>query len=588
MTATPVTPEIPPPAPAGPARYGSDAIAETLRALALPFIALTPGASFRGLHDSLVNHLGNQRPQMLLCLHEETAVSLAQGWAKVTGRPLAVALHSNVGLLHGSMAIFNAWCDRVPMLIIGATGPVDAARRRPWIDWIHTAQDQNALVRGFVKWDAQPASVPAAQEALLRAAWLTATPPCAPVFVTLDAALQEAALDEPVSAPDPARFLPAAAPHAAPEAIAACARMLRAARRPVILIGRNGRDPAAWAARVALAEALGARVATDIKCGASFPTDHPLHLGAPATFPGPELLEALREADLVLSLDWVALAGALAGAPVPAAARVIQISPDHGLHNGWSMDHQGFPLVDLHLPAPPDAVLPALLAALDITPARFAATALPPVAPVGGTLSVSGLAQGLRAATAGRDVSLLHLPLGWNGADWPFRHPLDYLGGDGGAGIGAGPGIAVGAALALLGSGRLAVAVLGDGDYLMGVTALWTAAHYAIPLLVVIANNRSYYNDELHQERVARMRNRPVENKWIGQRLTGPEVDLAAMARAQGALGLGPVADGAALAAALAAAIAHVAAGGVAAIDVHVAPGYAPAAAQTEARRGAD
>ena len=126
---------------------------------------------------------------------------------------------------------------------------------------------------------------------------------------------------------------------------------------------------------------------------------------------------------------------------------------------------------------------------------------------------------------------------------WPFRHPLDYLGSDGGGGIGGGPGISVGAALALKGSGRLPVAICGDGDYLMGVTALWTAAHYRIPLLMVIANNRSFFNDELHQERVARMRNRPVENRWIGQRISDPDIDLAAMARAQGAQGFGPVQD---------------------------------------------
>ncbi|MDE2007802.1 MAG: thiamine pyrophosphate-binding protein, partial [Rhodospirillales bacterium] len=192
-----------------------------------------------------------------------------------------------------------------------------------------------------------------------------------------------------------------------------------------------------------------------------------------------------------------------------------------------------------------------------------------------GPISVRGLAHGLRGACAGREVSLLHLPLPWNGADWPFRHPLDYLGSDGGAGIGAGPGIAVGAALALVGSGRLAVAVLGDGDFLMGATALWTAAHYGIPLLIVIANNRSYYNDELHQERMARMRNRPVGNKWIGQRMSDPEIDLAAIARAQGARAWGPVADGAALAGVLADAVAATEAGALAVVDVHIVPGYA-------------
>jgi thiamine pyrophosphate-dependent acetolactate synthase large subunit-like protein len=149
--------------------WGSDAIAAMLRALDIPYLALNPGASYRGLHDSIVNYLGNERPQMLLCLHEESAVAIAHGYAKASGRMMGVVLHSNVGLMHGSMAIFNAWCDRVPMLVLGATGPWDAARRRPWIDWIHTSSDQGALVRDYTKWDNQPASVPAAYEALLRA-----------------------------------------------------------------------------------------------------------------------------------------------------------------------------------------------------------------------------------------------------------------------------------------------------------------------------------------------------------------------------------------------------------------------------------
>jgi thiamine pyrophosphate-dependent acetolactate synthase large subunit-like protein len=185
--------------PAGNTLFGSDAVAEALRALDIPFIALNPGASYRGLHDSLVNHLGNSAPQMLLCLHEEHAVAIAQGWAKVTGRPMLAAVHSNVGLFHATMAIFNAWCDRMPVIVLGATGPVDAAKRRPWIDWIHTAQDQGAIVRSYVKWDAQPASPAAAREAVFRAAWLAGTAPCGPVYVNLDAAMQEAPLTEPLA-----------------------------------------------------------------------------------------------------------------------------------------------------------------------------------------------------------------------------------------------------------------------------------------------------------------------------------------------------------------------------------------------------
>src|SRR6476620_4574481 len=204
-------PEAPVPSASAEPGYGSDAIALMLRELGIPYLALNPGASYRGLHDSLVNFLGNERPQMLLCLHEESAVSIAQGYAKVTGNMMGAVLHSNVGLMHATMSIFDAWCDRVPMLVLGATGPVDAAKRRPWIDWIHTAADQGTLVRDYTKWDDQPASVAAAFEALARAVQIASTPPCAPVYVNLDAALQETALETAAVLPDVARFAPPAA-----------------------------------------------------------------------------------------------------------------------------------------------------------------------------------------------------------------------------------------------------------------------------------------------------------------------------------------------------------------------------------------
>jgi thiamine pyrophosphate-dependent acetolactate synthase large subunit-like protein len=580
--------ERPVPGTTGNVLFGSDVVADTLRALDLPYIALTPGASFRGLHDSLVNHLGNQAPRMLLCLHEEAAVALAHGWAKVTGQPMAVALHANVGLLHATMAIFNAWCDRIPMLILGATGPVDAMRRRPWIDWIHTARDQGALVRPYVKWDDQPASAGAAREALLRAAWLTATAPRAPVYVNLDSGMQEAALTEPLPAIDAARYVPAVAAAAAPEAIARAAALLSEAKRPVMLIGRVSRDLAAWNARVTLAEALGARVVSDLKCGAAFPTDHPLHAGAPATFPGAEANRVVAAADVILGLDCVDLAGALqaAGGAAPGV-RIIQVTLDHQLHNGWSMDHQALPPVDLFLAAETDIAVSAILVLLrpdGVAPAARASAPVPaPVAATpsgGGALSVPMMQRVLRHAAGERAVSLLHLPISWDASEWPLRHPLDYIGSDGGAGIGAGPGIAVGAALALRGSGRLPVAVCGDGDFLMGVTALWTAAHYHIPLLLVVANNQSFYNDEMHQERMARMRGRPVENKWIGQRIADPDIDMAQLARAQGCVGFGPVADAAELPGVLVEAIAAVETGAVVVVDVRVMTGYGTAITQ--------
>jgi thiamine pyrophosphate-dependent acetolactate synthase large subunit-like protein len=572
------------------ARFGSDAIADTLRALDIPYIALVPGASFRGLHDSLVNHLGNERPSMLLCLHEEHAVAIAHGWAKVTGRAMAAAVHSNVGLMHATMAVFNAWCDRMPVLLLGATGPVDAAKRRPWIDWIHTARDQGALVRGYTKWDDQPASPAAAREALVRARWLAETAPAAPVYVNLDAGMQEAPLAAPLAPLHPERATPAVRAAADPAQLQRAVEALAGATRPVVLMGRVSRSEEAWRQRVELSEVLGARVVTDLKLGAAFPTDHPLHAGAPATWLDTDATAALRAADVVLSLDWVDLAGTLQAAfpdtsPPPT---IVHASLDHNLHNGWSMDHQGLPPVDVLLAAEPDAVVAALLAALPAgrraAPRAAKRLDAPAAQPRSGPLDVARLADGLRRATAGHDVSLLHLPLSWDGRLWPFRHPLDFIGGDGGAGIGAGPGIAVGAALALRGSGRLPVAVCGDGDFAMGTTAVWTAVHYRIPLLIVVANNRSFYNDEVHQERMARLRGRVVANKWIGQRISDPDLDIAAMARAQGAHGFGPVADGKDLAAAFEAAVAAVAAGGVAVVDVRVEPGYTAAMAAAVAR----
>jgi thiamine pyrophosphate-dependent acetolactate synthase large subunit-like protein len=602
----------PPPAP----QYGSDVVAETLRDLALPYIALVPGASFRGLHDSLVNYLGNRDPQLLLCLHEEHAVAIAHGYAKVTGLPMAVALHSNVGLFHATMAIFNAWCDRMPVLILGATGPVDAVKRRPWIDWIHTARDQGAIVRAYVKWDDQPASPEAAREALLRAMWHARSAPQGPVYVNLDAEMQEAPLAAPLPPIAAARYTPSVANAPPAEIVREAAAMLLKAERPLFLIGRVSRDPSAWDLRVALAEALNAGVLTDLKVGAAFPTDHPLHVDAAGILLRPDAAKAIADADVILSLDWVDLAGTLNVACAgESSAKIIQVSLDHLLHGGWSMDYQGLPPVDLFIAAEPDAAVPLLLDAIApshseaLAPSHNKALARSrkeafasgnraksfasrkaerSVTPSeSGLISTDDVALALRSVVGERPISFSHLPLSWNGASWPFRHPLDFLGSDGGGGIGAGPGIGVGAALALKRSGRLSVAICGDGDFLMGATAIWTAAHYRIPLLIIVANNRSYYNDEVHQERVARMRNRPVENKWIGQRIADPDVDLAAIARAQGAQGWGPIEDLDALAPALEQAIRSVQDGGVAVVDVRVQGGYTPAmtAALTQNRR---
>ena len=576
--------DVPVPSPSKTGCWGSDVIADAIRDVGIRYLFVNPGASFRGLHDSLVNHLGNHQPQMLLVLHEEHGVAMAHGYAKVTGDLCGAIVHSNVGLMHASMAIFNAWADRTPVLVLGATGPVDAAKRRPWIDWIHTAQDQGALVRHFVKWDAQPASPKAAQEAIARAVIMSNTAPQGPTYVCFDAAVQEAPVNDRPPRLDRTRYPQPAGGRPLARDVRQVLEWVRAARRPVVLMGRVSRNTADWEQRVRLVESWGALVLTDLKLGAAFPTSHGAHAAAPGFFLSHQAAETLRQADLIISLDWLDLAGTLGQAFGDAAchARVVHVSLDQYVHNGWSMDHQALPQTDLTLLCDPDTFVASVVENPDFSQAekRPSSSERPyPRSQISksDTISIAQLAADVEAAAAELDMSLIRLPLGWSGDLCDFDHPLDYLGYDGGGGIGSGPGMAVGAALGLKDSGRLPVAIIGDGDYLMGVSALWTAANARIPLLIIVANNRSFFNDELHQERVARDRSRPIENRWIGQRIDDPAPDLAGLARAQGLTGFGPVSEPAELVGVLRNAVEIVRAGGSVVVDVHVTPGYSPA-----------
>jgi thiamine pyrophosphate-dependent acetolactate synthase large subunit-like protein len=406
---------------------------------------------------------------------------------------------------------------------------------------------------------------------------MATTAPCAPTYINLDAALQEAKLGDLPPLPDPSRFRAPAAPEPAPDALARAAALLSGAAAPVIMIGRSRRTMESWRARVALAEKLGARVVSDLKVGASFPTRHPLFVGPTGTFLSEAATRAVREADVVLALDWIDLAGTLKQVYTdrPVTAKIISASCDVHVHRGFSMDYFGMAPVDVQLLVDPDVAVPRLLEACrarSYTPP--AAPADEPVRGTGDVLTLRSVAASLNEATAGVDVCVTGLPLGWPGNGRHFAHPLDYIGGNGGGGVGAGPGITVGAALALKGSGRVVIGLVGDGDYLMGLTALWTATHYRLPCLLIVCNNRSFYNDEAHQERVARMRGRPVENKWIGQRINEPDIDLALLAVAQGAKGIGPVTDPAKLSGVIAQGVQLAREGEVCVIDARVRPGY--------------
>src|SRR5258705_13940315 len=194
-----------------PARYGSDLVVDLLKILGIEYVALNPGSSFRGIHDSLVNYESGRtpNPEMILCCHEEIAVAVPHGYAKATGKIMPAIVHNVVGLQHASMAIYNAWCDHTPVMVMGGTGPMNSAKRRPWIDWIHTAQLQGNLVRDFVKWDDQPHAVGDVPESLLRACRTALTSPGGPVYVCFDADVQEGAVQNVPPLPPIGRYRPA-------------------------------------------------------------------------------------------------------------------------------------------------------------------------------------------------------------------------------------------------------------------------------------------------------------------------------------------------------------------------------------------
>ena len=576
-------------------KWGSDVVAEVTRRLDLKYIALVPGASYRGFHDSIVNYLGNRNPQMVICLHEEHAVSIADGYGKVTEEPMAVALHSNVGLMHATMPIFNAWCDRTPMIIFGATGPVDAYRRRPWIDWIHTSKDQASMIRNYTKWDDQPASPQAAVESVLRANQITRSAPYGPVYICLDAGLQESSLTEEVSVPDPARFAPAPSPAVPHASVLKALKAIDKAKFPLILMGRVSRKQADWDRRVRFAEVIGAAVMTSSNDAASFPTTHPLHLAAPCLRPSKAATALIEKADLILSMDWLDLAGVFrlalgtAQTQEPADKTIVHCSVDSYRTNGWSMDHQALPAVDIPIHAEPDQFIAQMLEELD-SRKTLKVKARPEMKNIthwndalngksekmsGKPMTLWDMAMTVREFAKKRPITFARLPLGWPGEAYELDGPLSFMGNDGGGAVGTGPGHTIGAALALKGSDRLTIGVIGDGDYLMGVNALWTAAHFEIPVMIVVADNRSYFNDEMHQERVAQMRSRPAQNRWIGQRIDDPRVDLVAMARAQGFDSEAPVSTTEALAKALKRGAEIVAKGGRYFIDSVIEPGYA-------------
>ena len=346
------------------AEWGSDVVVDLLKAFEFEYIAINPGATFRGLHDSLVNYGGNHAPEIILCTHEEIAVALAHGYARAKGRPMAAAVHNVVGLQHASMAIYNAWADRLPVIVLGGTGPMDSANRRPWIDWVHTALVQGNLVRDFVKWDDQPASVEAVPDSFIRAYRLATTEPQAPFYICYDGDVQEKQLDGEVSFPSLDRY-PAPLPVQAPEeGFNKTISWLLEAKKPVIIADWVGRKEAGFQALGELAEMLAAPV-LDQFGRFNFPVQHPLNLTGQSD-------KVIPQADLILALDVPDLEGATTRRaqekgnrrPSPLIrpnTKIINVGLDDLLVRAWATDFNKLREADLMITADTSVLLPELV-----------------------------------------------------------------------------------------------------------------------------------------------------------------------------------------------------------------------------------
>ena len=549
------------------ARYGSDLIVDLLKVLGIEHVALNPGSSFRGLHDSLVNYESGTKPnpEMILCCHEEIAVAVAHGYFKATGKIMPAIVHNVVGLQHASMAIYNAWCDRTPVMVMGGTGPMNSSKRRPWIDWIHTAQVQGNLVRDFVKWDNQPFGVEAIPSAILRGYRLAMSDPQGPVYLCFDVSDQEALIEKEIPLPDVTRFRPPAPLQAEAGAIKEAAALLAGAQHPVILADYVGRNHDAVLSLVQLADLLSIPV-LDLGARLNFPNTHALNLTG-------KNADLIANADVILALDLTDTYGALVKqdpnthAAVPATkpgCKIINVTLNDLATRSLTCDFQELAAVDLPIIANTGVFLPALIEEIhkqgkfskgvvedrrkamaaqhdemharwqDILKRRWDER---PVSP-------PRLAYEVWQALQKEDWILVAGAFrGWPSRLWTWDKPGLFLGGYGGGGLGYGPAASVGASLPYRGTGKICVNMQRDGEMLYTSSALWTAANTGVPLLTVMTNNRVYYNDVEHQEKVAIHRSRPVENKLIGMEMAKPPVDFANLARSFSIHGEGPITE---------------------------------------------
>jgi thiamine pyrophosphate-dependent acetolactate synthase large subunit-like protein len=565
-------------------RPGSDFMVDVIKTLGLDYMASNPGASFRSLHESLVNYGGNRMPELLTCMHEESAVAMAHGYAKAAGKPMGVLVHGTVGLQHASMGVYNAWCDRVPIMMFAGNG-LDANKRRPGTEWNHSVQDAALAVRDYVKWDDCPMSLQHFAESTLRAYNIAMTPPYEPVLVIADMDLQEDPIhEESLSIPRLALSRP---PQGDRAALAEAAKLLVAAQSPVIVADRMARDQAGVTALVALAEALQAPV-VDLGGRMNFPTTHYLSHND-------RRRDLLREADVVLLLEVADTWGLFHSFSDPHKiqrftarkdVKVINLSMQDVYIRANYQDFQRYLPADLSINGDAQTSLPALTEEVKRAGgakaqgrgdklraaheqmrnrAREAAALAWDASPV----TTARLTAELWGQIRNEPWSLVVSDrVTWARRLWPVTQHHQMLGGSGGQGVGyALPG-AVGAALANKQKGLLSVTFQPDGDMLYAPGALWTAAHHKIPILFVMHNNRAYHQEVMHLQRMAAVHKRRPDTYGIGTTIENPNVDFAKLAAAYGVWSEGPITDPNRLGAAIGRALKVVKSGAPALVDV--------------------
>jgi len=569
-------------------RPGSDFMVDVIKSLDLEYMSLNPGSSFRALHESLINYGNNKAPELITCMHEEAAVAMAHGYSKAAGKPMGVAVHGTVGLQHATMAIYNAWVDRVPIVMFAGNG-LDITKRRPGTEWNHSVQDPALIARDFLKWDDYPMSLTHFAESAVRAYKIAVTPPMEPVLVTADIDLQE----EP--AHDAARLVvPKLAQSVPPQgdrgALAEAAKWLVEAKNPVIIADRCARTPAGVKRLVALAEALQAPV-VDLGGRMNFPNTHPLYQGAKRSL--------MKDADVVLLLEVADPFGQFNSIADPTKklthyankdARVVNISmQDVFLHSNYQ-DFQRYWPVDLSINGDAEASLPALTDEVQ----RLLTD--------GHRRAFAERGKKLKDAHAkSRKHALEEAAVGWEGSPvstarmcmelyalirnepwclavsdrlaaprklWDITEHHQALGGAGAQGVGyCAPG-SLGVALANKTRGRFTVTFQPDGDLNYSPGVLWTAAHHRIPILYVMFNNRAYLHETMHIQRMAGVHGRDVSRSHIGTTIDNPFVDYAKLAQAYGVWAEGPIDDPSKLAASFRRAIDVVKSGHPALVDV--------------------